>query len=94
MGMYQFKLFRSINTRYSRYYYGLFSLFRCSGTLAHYEGEVNGASLSWCGHYLASWATDASAQVWDLRHTSEPLHVLRHDAEVSRVIPKLRRVHC
>lgn len=67
------------------------SFARSSGTLEGHDGEVNGADLSWCGHYLASWATDAAAQVWDLRHTRNTLYTLRHDAEVSTLSHVLTR---
>lgn len=66
----------------------LFTFFpiRCSANLSAHDGEVNGAGLSWCGHYLASWGTDAAVVLWDIRHTSQPLHTLRHDAEVMLVL--------
>lgn len=60
---------------------------RSTKNLAGHEGEVNGASISWCGHYLASWATDASANVWDLRQDHHPLYTLCHDAEVRDLTP-------
>ncbi|KAK3865527.1 hypothetical protein Pcinc_028883 [Petrolisthes cinctipes] len=49
---------------------------------AQHEGELNGAKVSWCGQYLASWGTDGIVAVWDLRQQTKPMHILQHDAEV------------
>ncbi|KAK8393093.1 hypothetical protein O3P69_013257 [Scylla paramamosain] len=46
------------------------------------KGKSTGQDSAGAVTFLASWATDATARVWDLRHTSKPVHVMRHDAEV------------
>ncbi|KAK4329180.1 hypothetical protein Pmani_000410 [Petrolisthes manimaculis] len=57
--------------------------YRTTGILeAQQDCELNGAKVSWCGHYLASWGTDGVVAVWDLRQQTKPMYTLQHDAEV------------